>query len=275
MKQHFTNDPEPPQAPGTQAVVRALGILRALAEARSELGLGALADTLGLHKTTVFRLVGALAQEGFVVHDSARQSYRLGPTLLWLGAQARRSTGLHAAARPALVALAAAVDETATLEVLVGDEVLIVEEAQGPYLLGASTEVGMRWPAHATATGKVLLAASPEPHELLLKPQPSGALARVGPRSITCVRELAGQLPQVRAAGAAVTFEELEAGFTAVAAPVSDARGRVIAAIGVGGPSSRLAEGRLDVVTAHVRAAAGEVSRALGAAPAPVSTFHN
>ncbi|MHB1225306.1 MAG: IclR family transcriptional regulator, partial [Gemmatimonadaceae bacterium] len=248
MKRRFTNATESAPAPGTRAVSRALAILRTLGESHSELGLGELSVALGLHKTTVFRLVGALAEDGFVVHDESRQRYRLGPTLLWLGAEARRTTGLHAAARPSLVALAAAVDETATLEVLVGDEVLIVDEAQGPYLLGASTEVGMRWPAHATSTGKVLLAAATTPYE----PLPPGLpdrLAEVGPRSISCKRELARQLVLVRAAGAAVTIEELEVGFAAVAAPVHDARGRVIAAIGIGGPTSRLTEDRLGDVT--------------------------
>lgn len=266
MKRRFTNDPELAPAPGARAVTRALAILRTLGESRVDLGLGDLSTAMGLHKATVFRLVGALADGGFVVHDPSTQRYRLGPTLLWLGAEARRSVGLHAAARPSLVALAAAVDETATLEVLVGDEVLIVDEAQGRYLLGASPEVGMRWPAHATSTGKVLLAAATGP----LEPLPPGLperLPAVGPRSTRCRRELARQLAAIRKAGAAVTIEELEAGFAAVAAPVHDARGRVIAAVGVGGPISRLSDNRLAEVTAHVVAAAGDISLALGAAP--------
>ncbi|MHB1225327.1 MAG: IclR family transcriptional regulator domain-containing protein, partial [Gemmatimonadaceae bacterium] len=73
--------------------------------------------------------------------------------------------------------------------------------------------------------------------------------------------------------GAAVTIEELEVGFAAVAAPVHDARGRVIAAIGIGGPTSRLTDDRLGDFTARVRAAAADVSRALGAAPGAPSSL--
>src|SRR5690606_37431871 len=113
----------------------------------------------------------------------------------------------------------------------------------GPYLLGASTEVGMRWPAHATSTGKVLLAATLQAGDRLL-PELPAELPRVGPRSLTCRDELSRQLSLIHAAGVAVTIEELEVGFAGLAAPVRDARGRVIAAIGVGGPMSRLVEER-------------------------------
>src|SRR3954451_15074627 len=140
MKQRSTT-PRKRSAPegqggGTQAIDRALAILQTLGGARADWGLTDLAAELGLHKTTVHRILGALERAGFVARDPARQTVSLGPAVIQLGIQARRSAGLHDAARPVLEALAAETGETATLEVLVGDEVLIVDEVHGRFILG-------------------------------------------------------------------------------------------------------------------------------------------
>src|SRR5689334_2112427 len=116
-------------ASGAQAVTRALLLLDALGgNARDEWALGELVEELGIRKTTAFRLLGALEGTGFVVRDADRQTYRLGPALIRLGARARRSVGLHDAAHPVLRALAAETGESATLEVLVNEETLILDE---------------------------------------------------------------------------------------------------------------------------------------------------
>jgi DNA-binding IclR family transcriptional regulator len=268
MKQRSTNGRNGAAA-GTRSVERALEVLRAVGEARPEPGLSDLADDLGLHKTTVFRLLGALERAEFVVRDDDRQRYQLGPALFRLATQARRATGLHEAARPELEALAHDVGETATLEVLVGDEVLILDEVHGRFLVGGSPEVGMRWPAHATSTGKVLLAAAAIDGE---RGRPSarravaggGRLARLGPHTITTRAALERELTKVRREGYAVGMEELEPGFIAIGAPVRNAHGRTVAAVSVGGPKARLGGARLRTAVARVRKAADRISRRLG-----------
>jgi DNA-binding IclR family transcriptional regulator len=234
MKQRFTTRSAVP-SPGTQSVRRATALLRTLGAASGELGLTDLAVALELHKTTVFRLLGALEEDEMVVRDAERETYRLGPALVSLGCQARRSVGLHEAARPVLRALADETGETATLEVLVGDEVFIVDEIHGRFFVGASPEVGTRWPAPLTSTGKVLLAA---------RDQPGGS-----------------------ALDHAVAFEELEPGFGALGAPVRNADDRVIAAVSVGGPTTRLTREILLQLAPTVRAAAARISQRLGAPP--------
>jgi len=266
MKQRSTNGRNGVAA-GTRSVERALDVLRAVAESRAEPGLSDLADGLGLHKTTVFRLLGALERAEFVVRDDERQRYQLGPALFRLASQARRATGLHEAARPELEALAHDVGETATLEVLVGDEVLILDEVHGRFLVGGSPEVGMRWPAHATSTGKVLLAAvaSEGDRRPDATRRPSTArLARLGPHTITSRAALERELAKVRRDGYAVGMEELEPGFVAIGAPVRNAHGRTVAAVSVGGPKTRLGGARLRTAATRVRQAADRISRRLG-----------
>ena len=263
MKQRFTEVPDRP-VPGTQAVVRALSLLRAVGCADGTCGLSKLATDHGLHKTTALRLLGALEREGFVSRDGGAGAYRLGPALLALGAQARESVDLRAIAHPLLQTLAARCGETATLETLAGDDVVIVDEAHGRFLIGATPEIGTRWPAHATATGKVLLAAAR--HDGSASPRRSrGRLARLAPRTITSRVELERTLATVWAAGHAVTDSEIEMDFIAIAAPVCDSRGSTIAAMSVGGPSARITRARIPVLVTMVREAATDLSRRLGA----------
>jgi IclR family acetate operon transcriptional repressor len=264
MKQRFTNARTAAPA-GTQAVERALAVLHAVGETREPPGLAELAAQLGLHKTTVFRLLGALERAGFVMRDDEHHRYGLGPALMRLGAQARRSVGLSDAARPELAALAHETGETTTLEVLAASEVLILEEVHGRFLMGSRPEVGTRWPAHATSTGKVLLAAQAPSR------RGSGRLARLGPNTITSRAALNRALATVRVQGFAVAREELEAGFVAVAAPVHDALGEVVAALSVAGPTARIPAARVRQLAVLVRAAAARVSAQLGGAVPPAS----
>jgi DNA-binding IclR family transcriptional regulator len=265
MKQRFTMRNS--AGSGTQAVDRALAVLVALGDARPAPGLSALSLELGLHKTTVSRMLGALERSGFVERDVEHHGYRLGPTLLRLGVQAKRSTGLYEAARPTLVELAAATGETASLEVLVADEVLILDEAHGHFLIGSRSEIGTRWPAHATSTGKVLLAAAR--FETIGEPRatahaPRARLARITPYTITTRAAFERELAKVSDAGYAIAREELAPGVLAIGAPVRNGEGRVVAAISVTGPLSRLTATRISGLATTLRQAAERVSARMG-----------
>jgi DNA-binding IclR family transcriptional regulator len=232
-----------------------------MAEANHGFGLTELAVALDVNKAAVFRLLGALESEGMVVRDSASGTYRLGTQLITLGASALGSTDLSAAARDELVALVKETGETATLEVLVGGEVLIIGEVQGHFLLGSTPELGMRWPAHATSTGKVLLA--------LTQPTPAlPHLTKRTPKTVVTRRELEQELDQIRRQGYATACDELEVGFTALGAPVRNHFGNVVAAISINGPSARLKQQVLRELVDPVRQAAERVSRRLGATEA-------
>ncbi len=247
--------------PGTQAVTRAVGLLKAFSDARPAWRLSDLAKNARLHKATAHRLLAALEREGMVTRDPSGELYRLGPEAIALGARAARASDLRALARPSLLALSAATGETATLDVPVEGDMLILDEVPGAALVGASPEIGTRWPAHATSTGRAVLAMLGEAEQRALV---RGRLSRHTDRTITSPAALARELVRVRRRGYAVAAEELERGYVAVGAAVRDQHGRPIAALCVGGPALRFAAARIPELGARVRDAADRVSAQLG-----------
>jgi DNA-binding IclR family transcriptional regulator len=254
--------PAPAAYPGTQAVRRAVSLLKSFTAQEPERGLADLARAAGLNKTTAFRLLSALAGEGLV--ERTAEAYRLGPELLALGARVLGAGDLRTAARPELQALAEQTRETASVEVLVGRDVLILDEAMGRHVLGTVPSVGTRWPAHATSTGKVLLAHAPREvlDAFLQRSLPAPTL-----RTISAPSAFRRELRRVRGRGYAVTVEELEPGFVAVAAPIRAASGQVVAALSVGGPKLRLTTEQVARLGARLPAAALRVSERLGFRP--------
>ncbi|MGH7481263.1 MAG: IclR family transcriptional regulator [Longimicrobiales bacterium] len=236
---------------------RTIDLLRAFHDGRAEYTLTELATSLHLNKTAVHRLLGVLEEADFVVRNPDTGAYRLGPEMIMLGATALRSNDLRTAGHAELSALAREAEESATLEVLVGTDVVIVDEVAGPHVLSPAGETGTRWPAHATSTGKVLLAW----REALPK---SLRLTALTPNTITSRARLDKELVQVRRRGYAAALEELEVGFVAVAAPVRDHDGRVVAAIGIGGPGRRISRTRIVSMSRLVTASADRASTNLG-----------
>lgn len=256
---------------GAQAVHRAAGLLKAFTRERPSLGLAELSAAVGLHRSTAHRLLAALEAEG-LVDRSADGGYRLGPEMLALGSRALGAADLREACRAELIELAAATHETATVEILIGGEVLILDEVTGDHRIGSMPSIGTRWPAHATSTGKVLLAhLDPSRLETLLR-EP---LAAPTPRTVTSTRSLRRELDASRQRGWALSDGELEAGYVAIGAPVRGADGEVVAALSLGGPERRLAASRHPGLARRVCAAARGVSERLGfrsshAGPGPV-----
>lgn len=246
--------------PGTQAVARAVSLLKVFSDTRPEWRLTDLARAAHLHKATAHRLLATLEREGMVVRD-AGEHYRLGPEAIALGARAARASDLRSKAAPELQALAAASGETATLEVPVGGDMLILAEVTGGALLGSVQEVGSRWPIHATSTGKALLALLPAARR---RDYLRARLSRHTDRTIVSAAALERELDRVRRRGYAVAAEELERGYVAVGAAVCDHDGRPVAAISLGGPRLRFSPARVEALGRHVHAAADRVSAALG-----------
>ena len=248
--------------PGTQAVLRAVALLKAFTDEQPELGLTELARAAGLNKTTTYRLLTALECEGMVMRGPGGESYRLGPEAIALGGRALRSNDLRSASRAELEALAHATGETATLEVLTGGQSLILDEVTGQqHLLGAAQFVGTRWPAHATSTGKVLLAHLSDARRKDIVQSP---LAKLTPNTITTLAALRDELARVRERGYAAAVDELEVGYTAIGTPVHNHDGVVVAAISLGGPSVRITADRIPGIAKLVIQAAERISKRLG-----------
>ena len=253
--------PAPTPYSGTQAVQRAVGLLKLFSDARPQWTLPELVAAAGLNKTTAFRLLSALAAEGLVARVEEGAAWRLGPEAIALGARALRSSNLRAAGRPFLEELARRAGETATVETLAGADVLILDEIRGRGSLLGAPSVGTRWPAHATSTGKVLLAGLPGSEwRRELRPP----LARPARRTVATLAALGRELARVRAQGYATALGELEDGYNAIGVPVRDHEGRVTAAVSIGGPGARLPLDRLKASLPLRRQAAAGISRRLG-----------
>jgi DNA-binding IclR family transcriptional regulator len=243
---------------GTRAVVRAITVLKALGRSSNPHGITELGAVTGLSKATVFRLLGALENEGMVARDGANGAYRLGPEMITLGASALSTTDVREVAHHELLRLTDDCGETSTLEVLAGNQVLVVDEVQGKFLFSAAPEVGRRWPLHATSTGKVLLAfADPMP--------PLPRLTRYARRTIVTRVQLERELTRVKRNGYAFAVDELESGLVAMAAPIRNHLGFVAAAVSINGPASRLTPRRRRELVGRLCEAASRVSLRLGA----------
>ncbi|MCA9972482.1 MAG: IclR family transcriptional regulator, partial [Anaerolineales bacterium] len=250
--------------PGTQAVRRAIALLKLFSDAQPEWGLADLARAAGLHKATAYRLLTALESEALLARSPDTDAYRLGPAIVALGGVALRANDLRTLCRPELARLAALAQETAALELLTGAEVLILDEAGGDRVISGGHAIGTRWPAHATSTGKAMLAHLPPARLAALLPDP---LPRLTPHTLADPAALHADLTQARARGYAVADEELEIGLLAVGAPLHNVDGEVVAAISLAGPKARIPAARIPQLGAWVQQAARRLSLQLGHAP--------
>jgi DNA-binding IclR family transcriptional regulator len=246
---------------GTQSVVRAINLLKLFSDAQPEWSLSDLARTTQLNKTTAHRLLTALERAGLLARNHRTGAYRLGPETIALGGRALRANDLRSAGLAELEALAACVGEAATLEILVGDQVLILDEIPACHLIAPWQTIGTRHPAHATSTGKLLLAFLPPAERAAALHPPLVALTA---HTITDLENLEDQLAAIRTHGYATACGELEPDYVAVSAPVRNHAGQVVAAVSIGGPATRLNGDRLPVVIEHVRQAARRISQRLG-----------
>ncbi|GAA4046316.1 IclR family transcriptional regulator [Nonomuraea soli] len=236
-----------------QSVDRAIAILEILARDGAT-RVTDLAAALEVHKSTAFRLLGALEQGGLVEQSGERGRYRLGFGVVRLAGAATAQLDLSRESREVCRRLAEEVGETVNIAVAQDGFAVNITQVRGPSAISGHNWVGQRTPAHATSSGKVLLAfgALPLP----------ARLERFTGRTITDP-ELLG-LDAVRRDGWAATTEELEVGLNAVAAPIRGADGSVIAAVSASGPSYRLTPERLPEVAGLLAEGAAEISQRIG-----------
>lgn len=256
----------PPRRP-VQSLERALRALELLAGAAGGMSVSELGRQLGVDKSSAHRMLATLQAFDHVRLDPASRRYTLGMRLVGLGAAALRGADVADVSRPVLRALAEETGEAAHLAVLSQGQVLFLAKADAPAgALTVNTGIGSRAPAHCTSLGKALLAALDD-DEALDRIIAQQGLRRFTARTITDPETLKLHLRGVRAQGVAIDDEERDVGLRCIAAPVRDATGRAVAAVGVSGPAARIVLDRLETLTARVRAAAAHVSQALGYVP--------
>ncbi len=247
-----------------QSVDRAVTILELLA-VHGAAGVTQLARELGVHKSTASRLVSALERRRLVEQVEERGRYRLGVGILTLAGATSARLDLTQEARPICRRLAARTGETVNLAVLSGGAALYVDQVTEATSLSTYNWVGQHIPLHATSNGKVLVSELEEPElgQLL------GDLVAYTPSTITDRAVLDSQLEEVRRQGWSLAADELDVGLTALAAPVRDTHGDIVASVSVSGPTFRFDAARVDELVPLVLAATEEITARLAHAPAP------
>jgi DNA-binding IclR family transcriptional regulator len=258
---------QPAAASAFQSLEKAFRVLELLGE-RSPRGVSEIADELGLDKSGVSRLLEALAEMGCAKALERRGQYGIGPRVLALAGSYLRDERLALEAAPILRELALAGRASAHLAVWVDGQALIIGREPSPERIQIAARLGARLPLHASALGKVLLAAMPTDDLAAALDAP---LQRFTDRTITGARALRAALAEVRERGYATEAEEEHPGVGCLAAPVRDAQGLCLAAMSLAGPVQGTPF-RLDAAHARLVAdAAAELGRRVGTAAAPRS----
>jgi DNA-binding IclR family transcriptional regulator len=247
------NSTKPPQ--GAQAALRAVRLLKLFSNEQPEMSLAELSKSSGLNKTTTHRLLRALQSESLIDRNSSTSQYSLGAGLMALGVQALASSDLRRRVRPMLKLLAQETGETTTLEVPVEQSMLVLDEVAGRHMVTAVGNVGTIWPFHATSSGKAYMAFEEDGLNRLAED-----LSPVTAHTLTMRESFEPQLIEIRKRGYAVSVDELEDGFTAVATVIRGSLGEVQGALAIGGPTQRMNAARTAQLGASLCKAARRLS---------------
>jgi len=254
--------------PGAQAVVRALRILKLFSGKQTHLSLKEVINTTDLNRTTVFRLLSTLVEEGFLLRQ-LDGLYHLGPALTALGGLASQRDNLRQVAHPILRKLVREVGERATLEIPVNGPdgltaMLVIDEIAGNHRLGINEFAGNHLPIYATSTGKAVLAFLPDEKVEKILAQP---MDRLTSATSATRGALLSDLQRIKKQRYALVQGELEEGLVAVGAPIFDALGEACAAICLAGPTIRMTAKRIPKFVRLLGQSAAEISESIGFQP--------
>lgn len=256
-----SSDTETSSGPGgLQSVDRALQVLELLASWGPR-GVSELAAEIGVHKSTAFRLLGALEARDLVEQTGERGKYRLAFGLVRLARRVNVQVDLTEQARMLTESLSHRLGESINVAVLREHFAVNVVQSRGQASVVSQNWIGQLTPLHATSSGKVLLAHLGEVDRAKLVGR---GLERFTTNTHTDRTTLERELSTVLETGHATTFGELEIGLNAVAVPVRGEDGAVFAALSASGPSYRVSAERINEVLPEITEAGAALSRRMG-----------
>ncbi|HWP45086.1 MAG TPA: IclR family transcriptional regulator [Blastocatellia bacterium] len=248
------------------AVERALAILEAIGERSSGMTNSEISRWLSIPKSTASYILRTLEQRGYLQRERGTGRYRLGLKVLALSRGVDSGTDIKRVALPVLERLVERSNLTAHLAVLDRGEAVYIEKVDSPGFIKMDTWVGKRMEIHSTGVGKVLVAGLPQAEiEAIVKAR---GLRKLTPKTITSPAKFLREIEKVRDRGYSIDDEENSLGARCVAAPVMDAAGRVIAAVGVSGTVNQIDRASIARVAEMARDAARRISKQFGY-PAP------
>ena len=256
-----------PQVPAADQTLR---ILTYLARQRGPVAAASLASQLGIPRSSAYHLLATLEEHGFVVHLPAERRWGLGVAAFELGGGYARQEPLARLGRPLLAELVDRSGESAHLAVMTGRDVLYIVEERAPRRPALVTDVGVRLPAHLTASGRSMLAALPREQVRALYPDAAAFADRTG-RGPARPGELREVLREARARGYALEDGEVTLGLGSVGVAVLDHVGWPIAAVAVTYAGDAVRDAA--ALAALVQPIANELGRRIrGARPGPPRT---
>jgi DNA-binding IclR family transcriptional regulator len=247
------------------AAAQALAVLQYLGGQAEPAAAAVISRELGLPRSTTYHLLDTLVQAGFVVHVTEERRYALGVAVYELASGYARQTSLQRLARAPLAALVDNTGQNAHLAIMHGRDVIYVIEERATGRPALITDVGVRLPAHLTASGRAMLGQMPRAQVRALYADPASFVLRNtrGPRSLTALRQL---LADARRQGFASEDGEVTPGFASVAVAASDRAGYPAAAVAITFPGAEADAQARERLAARAARTAAEISRRLGAA---------
>lgn len=253
---------KPEKGGGVQSLARAFSILEEVGRAAEGVGLADISKAVGLHNSTTFHLVKTMVQLGYLRQDRENKRYRLGRPLFSLAASALNEIELINITTPYLEELADETKESCHFAIASGCDVIIIARADGSGAFRLSERMGTVRPAHATALGKVLLAARDSSQlERYFKDRHFESYT---PNTITDPQRLLDEIETVRKNGIAFDDAEFHLEVRCAAAPVYDFTGQVTGSVGISGPIWRISLAALQEKTESLRDMAQRISAELG-----------
>lgn len=241
--------------PFVQSLERGLAVIRAFDGDHRQLTLSEVARRTGLPRAAARRFLHTLVELGYVRTDG--RMFALRPRVLDLGYAYLSSTSLPEVAQPHLEDLVTRVHESCSVSVLDGEDIVYVARVATKRLMTVAINVGTRFPAYATAMGRVLLAARPPAERTAYLG--SVRLEPLTLHTVTDPGRLAAVLAEVADQGFALLDQELEEGLRSIAVPVRDAAGEVVAAMNVSASARRSTEALCQELLPPLRQAAAEL----------------
>jgi IclR family pca regulon transcriptional regulator len=242
------------------SLARGLEVLRAFNRTRRKMTLSEVAAETGNTRAGARRILLTLVHEGYAVADG--KLFDLTPQVLELGYSVLSSKGAWDIARPFIDHLSDEIRESVSAAVLDKFDVVYVSGAQYHRVISVGITVGARFPAHCTATGRVLLAAQPE--ETWPGMIQNLVLTRMTDRTVTDRIAFRCVLEDVRDKGWSLVDQELELGLMSIAVPLRNSAGGLVGAINVGVPTVRMTPDELvGIILPKLQETVGHISQAL------------
>lgn len=246
----------------SKSLHRALSVLKCFTPQETDISGAEIARRVGIHRTTAYRLLAAMTEEGIIERDKNTGKYEIGPTLYVLGSLYLRTTNIVKAADPVIKKLNELTGEAVSVGILNRDNVTIIMKEETRGIFRFSTHIGTNLPAYASAFGRALLSELSETELDNLYHEEE--LPQITKKTITTKKRLKLELEQVRKTGISIDDEGCYEGAVAIASLIRNSSGKTVAAMNFAVPALSINQAKLELLAKFIRLGASLVSYRLG-----------